>query len=112
MSEIRVSRRTRGLAVALAAATLVVTFVGTAVAPAAVRHARAQAGSAKAATGPYVTLLFSRTEQTAADNCVAANTGVAQLTTTVAPYLKSLGDGGDRDAHHRQDQPEHHDVHP
>jgi hypothetical protein len=41
--------------------------------------------------GPFVTLLFSRTELTAADNCVANNTNVARLDTTVAPYLASLG---------------------
>jgi Polysaccharide deacetylase len=43
------------------------------------------------AAGPFVTLLFSRTEVTAADGCVRDNTGIAQLVTTVAPYLQSLG---------------------
>jgi hypothetical protein len=38
-----------------------------------------------------VTLLFSRTEMTAADNCVVNNTGIARLDTVVAPYLTSLG---------------------
>jgi hypothetical protein len=47
--------------------------------------------AAPAAPGPYVTLLFSRTEMTAADNCVTNNAGVARLDTTVAPYLTSLG---------------------
>ena len=47
--------------------------------------------AALAAPGPYVTLLFSRTEMTAADNCVTNNAGVARLDTTVAPYLTSLG---------------------
>ncbi len=37
-----------------------------------------------------MTLLFSRTEMTAADNCVVNNTGIARLDTTVAPYLTSL----------------------
>jgi hypothetical protein len=38
-----------------------------------------------------VTLLFSRTEITAAINCVPNSTGIARLDTVVAPYLKSLG---------------------
>lgn len=37
-----------------------------------------------------MTLLFSRTETTAADNCVENDTGIARLDTTVAPYLYSL----------------------
>jgi hypothetical protein len=41
--------------------------------------------------GPFVTLLFSRTEMTAADNCVPDSTNIAGLDTTVAPYLHSLG---------------------
>ena len=41
--------------------------------------------------GPFATLLFSRTELTAADNCTADNTNVARLDTNVAPYLYSLG---------------------
>ena len=41
--------------------------------------------------GPYVTLLFSRTEMTAADDCLASSKGIAPLATVVAPYLKSLG---------------------
>jgi hypothetical protein len=41
--------------------------------------------------GPFVTLLFSRTELTAADNCVANNINIGRLDTTVAPYLYSLG---------------------
>jgi phospholipase C len=44
-----------------------------------------------ATAGPYATLLFSRTEMTAADNCVPDDTGIARLDTTVAPYLQSLG---------------------
>jgi hypothetical protein len=38
-----------------------------------------------------VTLLFSRTETSAADNCVPDNSGIAPLDTVVAPYLRSLG---------------------
>jgi hypothetical protein len=41
--------------------------------------------------GPFVTLLFSRTEMTGAVNCVPDDTGVARLDTTVAPYLAALG---------------------
>ena len=47
-----------------------------------------------AATGPFVTLLFSRSEISAADNCVENDTNIARLDTTVAPYLKSLGMAG------------------
>ncbi len=43
------------------------------------------------AGGPYVTLLFSRTEVTAADNCVRNDSGVARLDTVIAPYLLSRG---------------------
>ncbi len=42
-------------------------------------------------SGPFATLLFSRSEMTAADNCTADDTGIARLDTTVAPYLQSLG---------------------
>src|SRR5476649_1770265 len=48
--------------------------------------------SATGATpGPFVSLIFSRTEMSAADNCTPNNTGIAQLATAVAPYLKSMG---------------------
>jgi hypothetical protein len=47
-----------------------------------------------AAPGPFATLLFSRTEMTAADNCVPDNTGIAPLGTKVAPFLRSLGMSG------------------
>ncbi len=55
--------------------------------------ARGQAARAgdPATAGPYVTLLFSRTETGAADNCVPDNSGIAPLDTVVAPYLRSLG---------------------
>jgi hypothetical protein len=42
-------------------------------------------------TSKFVELLFSRTEETAADNCVRDDTDIALLDTTVAPYLQSLG---------------------
>jgi hypothetical protein len=45
-------------------------------------------------SGPLVTLLFSRTEISAADNCVEDDDDIARLDTTVAPYLQSLGMAG------------------
>ena len=42
-------------------------------------------------TSTFVELLFSRTEETAADNCVRDDAGIALLDTTVAPFLQSLG---------------------
>ena len=44
--------------------------------------------------GPFVTLLFSRSEISAADNCVEDDTNIARLDTVVAPYLQSLGMAG------------------
>lgn len=52
---------------------------------------RSQLARHATAPGPYLTLLFSRTEMTAADNCVADDSGIAPLDTVVAPYLQSLG---------------------
>jgi hypothetical protein len=43
--------------------------------------------AAAAARGTYVTLLFSRSEVTAADGCERNDTGIARLDTVVAPYL-------------------------
>lgn len=40
---------------------------------------------------PFVTLLFSRTEISAADGCVLDNSRIARLVPTVALYLQSLG---------------------
>lgn len=45
-------------------------------------------------SGPFVTLLFSRSEISAADNCVEDDTNIARLDTVVAPYLHSLGMAG------------------
>ena len=42
-------------------------------------------------TSTFVELLFSRTEETAADNCVRNDADIALLDTTVAPYLQTLG---------------------
>jgi hypothetical protein len=47
-----------------------------------------------ATAGPYVTLLFSRSEITAADGCVPDDSGIAPLDTVVAPYLQSRGMAG------------------
>jgi hypothetical protein len=41
----------------------------------------------RAVPGPYATLLFSRTEITAADDCTVDNRGIARIDTLVAPYL-------------------------
>jgi hypothetical protein len=46
-----------------------------------------------AAAGPFATLLFSRTEMTAADNCVPDSTGIAPLG-KVAAFLHSVGMSG------------------
>jgi hypothetical protein len=40
--------------------------------------------------GPFVSILFSRTEITAAHSCHPDSTNIARLDTQVAPYLKSL----------------------
>jgi hypothetical protein len=45
-------------------------------------------------SGPFVTLLFSRSEISAADNCVEDDTNIARLDTVIAPYLHSLGMAG------------------
>src|SRR5262249_8194774 len=44
--------------------------------------------------GPFVTLLFSRSEITASDNCVETDNGIARLDMAVAPYLRSRGMSG------------------
>jgi hypothetical protein len=59
--------------------------------PQAPRAEAAPARGTSTAPGPFVTLLFSRTEISAADDCVEDDTGIARLDTTVAPYLQSLG---------------------
>ena len=45
------------------------------------------------ASGPFIELIFSRTEVTAADgaSCAADDAGIARLDTTIAPFLDSLG---------------------
>ena len=93
-------RRRAGLLSAVA-----VTAAAVALLPAAatayggtLRAARASAITARSAAatapGPFVTLLFSRTEISAADNCVQNDASIARLDTTVAPYLQSFGMAG------------------
>ena len=91
-------RRRAGLlsAVTVAAAVALVPAAGSA-AVSAVRAPGASAVPARSAApppGPFVTLLFSRSEISAADNCVENDTSIARLDTTVAPYLHSLGMAG------------------
>src|SRR5215469_6148168 len=86
---------------ALASAAAGLAALGTGGAGAAVRPAVGTAGHVPAqylrapryaaAGGQYVSFLFSKTEQTAADNCVPDDSGIARLDTTVAPYLQSFG---------------------
>ncbi len=58
------------------------------------RTAVARVRNAPAAAGSFVTLLFSRTEISAADDCVEDDAGIARLDSTVAPYMHSLGIAG------------------
>src|SRR4051794_15707643 len=53
--------------------------------------AAASGNAQRAVAGPYASLLFSRTEITAADNCVIDSRGIARLDTVVAPYLAARG---------------------
>lgn len=54
-------------------------------------HATGNRITGPASAGPFVTLLFSRTQITAADGCAQDNAAIARLNTTVAPYMHSLG---------------------
>lgn len=54
-------------------------------------HAPGNHTTDPASAGPFVTLLFSRTQVTAADDCALDNAGIARLDTKVAPYMRSLG---------------------
>jgi hypothetical protein len=92
------SRRRAGLlgAVTVAAAVALLPAAGSA-AMGPVQAARPDTGPARgaaAADGPFVTLLFSRTEISAADNCVEDDDSIARLDTTVAPFLHSFGMAG------------------
>jgi hypothetical protein len=91
-------RRRAGLlsAVAVAAAVALVPAAGSAASGSVPSASGGLAGppTAPIGPGPYVTLLFSRTEMSAADNCVENDTNIATLDGTVAPYLQSLGMAG------------------
>ncbi len=41
--------------------------------------------------GPFVEFIFSRSEITAADNCIPNSTNIARLDTVVEPYMATLG---------------------
>lgn len=98
----------RSLLVVAAAACVTVSTLGTLGASAAVRPASAGSGAAMdkgrtplphtrpvaAANQMYATLYFSRSEVGGADACAPDDTGIADLETTVAPYLQSLGMAG------------------
>lgn len=83
-------RQMRRLVVVLVS-IVAVTAAAMATAPAARGRPTGPASAAPPPPGPFATLLFSRTQITAADNCVVNNTNIARLDTTVAPYLRSLG---------------------
>ena len=89
-------RRAGLLTAIMAAAAVALVPAAGAAAGGPAQGQRAEAASARtaAAPGPFVTLLFSRSEISAADNCVEDDTNIARLDTTVAPYLQSLGMAG------------------
>jgi hypothetical protein len=92
------SRRRAGLlsTVAVAAAVALVPAAGTVHGgtPQGARAGAALARGASTAAGPFVSLLFSRTEISAADNCVQNDASIARLDTTVAPFLHTFGMAG------------------
>ena len=94
----RGGKRRAGLLTVVTVAAVVVALVpaagSAASGPAPVPRADAAAGGTAAEPGPFVSLLFSRTEISAADNCVEDDDSIARLDTTVAPYLQSLGMAG------------------
>jgi len=92
----RTGRRRAGLlsAVTVAAAVALVPAGAAASGPSQAPRAGAASARAAVASGPFVTLLFSRSEISAADNCVEDDASIARLDTTVAPYLHSVGMAG------------------
>ena len=62
-----------------------------AVAGLAPADAGTQPGTGDSSAPIYVTLLFSRSEVTAADNCIQNDTGIARLDTQIAPWLATYG---------------------
>jgi hypothetical protein len=84
----------RGLTATTLAVGLTLGITLVASGPTAVPHALAassRTGRSPRAQGPFVTIMFSRTEVGAANDCTTDNSNVAPLLTTVAPYLRSLG---------------------
>ena len=83
-------------AVTAAAAVALVPAAGAATGGPAVAPGAGAARAHSATTTPatYVTLLFSRTEESAADNCVENDTNIATISGTVAPFLQSEGMAG------------------
>jgi len=80
-------KRRLGAALLLASIATAVTAAAT-TAQAAMGPQSTAAGTATATTAPiYVTLLFSRSEVSAADNCVPNSTNVARLDSEIAPWL-------------------------
>jgi hypothetical protein len=79
-------------AMTVAAAVALVPATGS-VASASVQPA-SPGNASSLGDGPFVTLLFSRTEMSAADNCVEDDDDIATMDGTVAPYLQSLGMAG------------------
>jgi hypothetical protein len=88
----RAKRRAGLLSAVVVAVTLVPTAGMAGVGPAQAAHSgAATVRNAAAVTGPFVTLLFSRSEISAADGCAQDDANIARLDTTVAPFLHSLG---------------------
>src|SRR5262249_2736843 len=80
-----------GAVTVAAAVALVPTTRAAAGGPAlGLRTGAASASNAATAPGPFVTLLFSRTEISAADNCIENDDSIAPLDTTVPPSLQPL----------------------
>lgn len=98
-SEVMPSRRRGRMLLGLLSAAIPLTTAAAMAAgtsrPAAVRTAAVWHAPGNrtrpASAGPFVTLLFARTQITAADGCARDDAGIARLDTTVAPYMHSLG---------------------
>jgi hypothetical protein len=94
MDPLAAHRLTRGRRVQVLALSLAVIGAAGAInLPAAVASPPAPAASSPTGQA-YATLLFSRSEITAGDNCVPNDASIARLDTVVAPYLASLGIAG------------------
>ena len=78
----------------------------------AARTGHAARAGDPATAGPYVTLLFSRTETGAADNCVPDNSGIAPLDTVVAPVPPLARNDRHRHPGHRDDPGDGSELYP